>query len=96
MWVLSDADPKEQTATKACLLPLWLLPLLQAVLLMQLDCMDRGGQDCFLAAAEALQHVLLPLLSPRDLFRLGCTSKAMRQWIQSTPASLWRVSSSAL
>ena len=50
------------------------------------------GDQLFLAATETLQHVLLPHLSAVDLFRLACTSKAMQQWILSTPVNLWQVS----
>ena len=49
------------------------------------------GQGYFLDAAGLLQEVLLPLLSAQSLMRLGCTSKAMKDWIFSTPPQLWQV-----
>ena len=50
-----------------------------------------SGEQLFLGAAETLQHTLLPHLSAVDLFRLSATSKAMQQWLLSTPPHLWQV-----
>ena len=52
--------------------------------------MNRGEQ-LFLAAAETLQHTLLPHLSAVDLSRLATTSKAMQEWLLSTPRHLCQV-----
>ena len=52
----------------------------------------EGGAQLFLAAAETLQHTLLPHLSAVDLFRLATTSKAIQEWLLSTPRHLWQVS----
>ena len=56
---------------------------------------DCGGAAGFLASTEVLEHVLLPLLTARDLFKLSCTSKAMRQWLLGTSPRLWQASHQA-
>ena len=35
---------------------------------------------------------MLNHLSAKELFQLGCTSRAMQQWILGTSAHLWQVS----
>ena len=59
---------------------------------------NRGlpaGQEAFLAAAHALERAMLPQLSAVDLFCLSCTSRAVQQWLLSTPPCLWKVSPSS-
>lgn len=44
-------------------------------------------QHPLLKNSEVLQHVLLPLLSAREVLRLGLTCRALLNWVMSTPPS---------
>ena len=64
---------------------------LQAKSLLTHDMQAANGLHAPTAALlQSLGAHMLPYLSAMDLVRLSCTSKALRQWVQNAPITVWK------
>ena len=50
-----------------------------------------AGDQLLLLCADPLERVLLPHLTAKEIFKLGCVCKSVHRWMLSLPPTTWQV-----